>query len=235
MATDEARLKLEQAPGRLAAAAASLRDVARRDVRTCPKCKTEKDISEFIEKRGAASKSAGQKPQLLCKPCKNAIDRIGRLGEKGFVKVDDMIDLTEEEKAETMQKAHNLTGQSLAACITSAIHQSRTRIHKRKFQCQEAFMSEEQMKIEFKTQPQRLKELLATPEELCFVCDQTKMKMIPVPTYTRSTSNEEEHEERRERVIEMNQNVKAPKAEAKAKGGPKRPRLTEKGERKFHH
>lgn len=211
----------------------SIQAAAKRALRKCPKCKDDKDIAEFIQKRGAGCVSDKQVAQIICKLCNNAMQRIGRLGDRGFVKVGDWCDLTEEEKAETMQKAHNLTGQDLAACINSSIYQSRTAIQKRKFECQEAFMSEEKLKIEFKNQPQLLKELLATPEDLCFKCDQTGIRQYPVPTYSRSTSNEEEKEERRERVIEMTEKVKA-KAKAKALPKAKKPRLTDAGDRKFY-
>ena len=48
---------------------------AQGEKKKCPKCQCEKDITDFIEKRTSGYKTENQKAQLICKLCKNALDK----------------------------------------------------------------------------------------------------------------------------------------------------------------
>ena len=186
-----------------------------KDKSHCPKCmRDELDQCEVIIKRSGGMESEGQKPQVICKSCKNADGRMMRIGD---IDVKVIGELDDPDRSKMYLEAHSLFGDKLAKLVTDTLEKMHVRRKTRSLRTSENLMDEEDVRENFKHKPWKIEAILANDEGV-IECPILKCKLYPVPEYVRETLAEDIVQEKRLREVETEERVKKV---AKRKPAPK--------------
>ncbi len=178
----------------------------------CPRCFRQVPMAKCTEKRPGGTCSDGQKAQIVCHECLAAEKRMKRLGKDGLCDFDGVNMLDPDEKANMLVQAHSLSGQPLAALITTCVSQCHQKVNERRFKLHEDFGNENKIRDFFKADPDTRDAILALQPPDTIVCKHTKQILYPMPTYTRSNENIDNVAEKRERTCDVEEKIKAKKA-----------------------
>ncbi len=167
------------------------------DTKECPKCLRSLTAEKLIVKR---TSGYGCKDSLICKDCKNAFDRIGRLMDLGD-ELGKLDNLTDESRAAMLVQAHDMSRGKLAKLVHDTLEKYQQTSRTRHFKRHDDFLDEEDLRERLKNKPDQCNAILALAEsERCW-CRSAKVWLYPVPSYTAEDSVEDRRVEKRGREI----------------------------------